>query len=273
VLRNLLWSGKLDKRYNQTLDDLLANPEDRAVLRDSLTGAVGHRTSKQMLEDMKDPALIATRSRSIRREFVWRQLRRRPFMTISGVLRHFYLLTKRFLQYPGLMVVLLGRDGSGKPAILEGIETALAEYGTVVYHSEKGSWRTANRRLWKQLEDNRIVLMDRCCRDPLIEFSQIRYWGGEWLARCLNPLVPRPDLWLLLDGPLEESCPGEQPTQRSPGEEKARRSGLGHSSLNSAGNHLILDASQHTSAVVADAYAAIMDTLAQRANKRLKGRS
>ncbi len=271
-LRNLLWSGKLDKRYNQRLDDLLANPEHTAVLRESLAAAVGKGTAKQMLEDIKDPAEIAARSRSIRRKFVWRQLRKRPLPTISGVLRHFYLLSRRFLQYPGLMVVLLARDASGKTAILDGIETAFAEYGIVVCHCANDSSTSTNAKLWKQLEGNCIVLMDRCCRDPLIDFSQRRSRAGEWLARCLNPLSLRPDLWLLLDGSLEGSRSGEQPSQQTPREEKNRQSSLECSSVNSIGNHLILDASQATHAVVADAFAAIMDTLAQRADKRLKSR-
>lgn len=307
VLRNLLWSGKLDKRYSQRLDDVLANPEQSAILKQSLVSAVGHRASIQILEDIKDPGRIATRIGSVRRNFIWRQLRGRPLLTISGVLRHYYLLTRRFLQYPGLMVVLLAHDGSGKTAILDGLEAALDEYGVVLCHSVESSLtsrgatqmaepggdshRKSHRnfqssflaacqryrdttlgskgKLWKQLEENRIVLVDRSCCDPFIDFSRRRYHGGEWLARCLFPLTPYPDLWFLLNQPLEGSYGSDQQT---PGEEKMRQFGSRLSSVNSTSNHLILDASQATDAVVADAYAAIIDTLAQRAAKRLKSR-
>jgi thymidylate kinase len=125
------------------------------------------------------------------------------------------------------------------------------------------------KRLWKQLEENRIVLLDRSYYDIFIDFLWCRYSGPHWLARCLVFVTPQPDLWVLLDAPHEVTCTREEQIQEN---ETVRRLEASRSFVSLTKHHAIIDAAQSTNRVVADVHTAIIDTLAQRTNSRFKNR-
>jgi thymidylate kinase len=48
-----------------------------------------------------------------------------------------------------------------------------------------------------------LVVFDRYFYDLLIDPTRYRYGGPAWLVRALSPLIPKPDLVLILDAPEE----------------------------------------------------------------------
>jgi thymidylate kinase len=69
----------------------------------------------------------------------------------------------------------------------------LADYSTIY----PWKWSTRARRA------SRLILFDRYYHDLLVDPRRYRYGAPMWLARGIGHLVPRPDLWVLLDAPPE----------------------------------------------------------------------
>jgi len=91
----------------------------------------------------------------------------------------------------------------------------------------------------------------------------------KWLLRLVGRLLPSADLWILLEPSSEgaQSSGQNVPSTRVPTQIAAYRS-----FVKMRKRYMILDASKPLDAVVEDAYVAIIDTLAERASKKLKSR-
>jgi hypothetical protein len=82
-------------------------------------------------------------------------------------------------------------------------------------------------------------------------------------------LLPSADLWIL----LEPSSEGAQSSgQNVPSTRVSTQIAAYRSFVKMRKRYMILDASKPLDAVVEDAYVAIIDTLAERASKKLKSR-
>jgi thymidylate kinase len=146
------------------------------------------------------------------------------------------------LRYPtGLFVAVLGPDGSGKSTLINHLQREIkgAFRRTAIFHLMPGPLRKgANGRpvtdphgkpprslpasvlklfyylldynlgYWLKvrpgLVKSTLVLFDRYYDDLLVDPKRYRYGGPMGLARWLRRLMPRPDLWLILDVPEEE---------------------------------------------------------------------
>ena len=143
---------------------------------------------------------------------------------------------------PSLFVVLLGPDGSGKSSVVDDLEQSLAEsFGKIEVHHlrprmgrvgtkgrsvvENPHDQPARGRLqsmakllylildygviyrwkWRMKRRNtsKLIIFDRYYHDLLVDPVRYRYGGPMWLARFVGNLVPRPDVWILLDAPAE----------------------------------------------------------------------
>jgi thymidylate kinase len=149
--------------------------------------------------------------------------------------------TRRFLRPTGLMVAVLGPDGSGKSSVLSQCSKDLlpAFRRVQVFHlrprlggtDSPGSTPNTNPHgqpprgvitstaklafLWAdytlgywfkvrpQLVRSTLVLFDRYYHDLLVDPRRYRFASPMWLARWVGHLIPKPDLWLLLDAPPE----------------------------------------------------------------------
>lgn len=71
------------------------------------------------------------------------------------------------------------------------------------------------------LAQNNLIVFDRYYHDLLVDPRRYRYGGPMWLVRWIGKLIPKPDLWVLLDAPphvlqarKQEVTPQETARQR-----------------------------------------------------------
>jgi hypothetical protein len=112
-----------------------------------------------------------------------------------------------------------------------------------------------------------LRLCEHSYQELLIDPKRYGYKGPVWFARLVGKVFPSPDLWILLDpanGRLQSRDEEVLPT------EALRQLDAYRSFAKSRKRYIILDAGRPPECVVEDAYAAIIDTLTQRTDRRLK---
>jgi len=141
-----------------------------------------------------------------------------------------------------MIVVILGTDGCGKSSVVERLERDLAKrfaevrvlhlrprlgkggpsMGAPVPNPHgvvpRGSLMSIVKLLylvldygtlypWIRRQRRRagagLLLFDRYYHDLLVDPRRYRYGAPMWVARVFSHLVPKPDLWILLDAPVE----------------------------------------------------------------------
>ena len=141
---------------------------------------------------------------------------------------------------PGKFVAVLGPDGSGKTTLIAELTELVSQTGgcAAIFH-----WRPQFRRnggpaivvaephgkpmrsiaasllklpyLWWKfsfgylikvrplLRSGTIVIFDRYFHDLLVDPTRYRYSAPKFLAKWVAACIPQPDLWIVLDAPLE----------------------------------------------------------------------
>jgi hypothetical protein len=112
----------------------------------------------------------------------------------------------------------------------------------------------------------KLRIRENCYHDLFIDPTRFRYYGPVWFARLVGKLVPSPDLWILLDTPAEVMQSGDQPLLSA---ETLRQLEAYRSFVKTRKRYVILDAGKPVACVTEEAYAAIIDMLAQRTEKQL----
>lgn len=170
----------------------------------------------------------------------WTNLSRNPIKVIRCVLGDSLLRAQCWFRPTGLFVVTLGPDGVGKSTLIKHLidATASAFRGNRVFHWRPMSlWRRKHTGTvtnphgqpphsawwsvallfshvldywlgywWKirpLLARSSLVVFDRYFYDLMIDPRRYRYGGPRWLIPALSPLIPKPDLVLVLDAPDE----------------------------------------------------------------------
>jgi thymidylate kinase len=105
-------------------------------------------------------------------------------------------------------------------------------------------------------QDNKetLLICDRYYHDLLVDPIRYRYGGPVWIAKLTGKLMPKPNLWILLDAPPEVL---QARKQEVPPEETARQRHAYLAFVRSQKNHVVVDASQPLNGVIADAERAI----------------
>jgi hypothetical protein len=114
-----------------------------------------------------------------------------------------------------------------------------------------------------------LHLCEGCYHDLLIDPKRYSYRGPMWFARLVGALLPAPDLWILLD----PSSDGLQPESQQAALTKTHAQLEAYRSfVKSQKRYVILNANSKAANVREGAYAAIIDTLADRAERTLENR-
>lgn len=166
-----------------------------------------------------------------------RELRRNfPRLRLRYRLAETKRLARRMQQPTGLVIGILGPDGSGKstllPLLRKRIEPAfrrantfhlsppllrVRKVRTVVEDPHAQSPRGAlmsvakllyfvaryqlgwMRSVWLQKRASGLFIFDRYYHDMLADPQRYRNGAPEWVVRLIGRLIPRPDIWLVLD--------------------------------------------------------------------------
>ena len=111
-----------------------------------------------------------------------------------------------------------------------------------------------------------LVVFDRYYHDLLVDPQRYRYGGPMWLARLVGRLVPKPNLWIVLDAPAEVL---QSRKQEVTFEETCRQRKAYLDLARQVPNAAIIDAAKPLDDVVIATSRAILDYMAERTIKRL----
>ena len=208
----------------------------------------------------------------------------------------------RIRRPTGMVVACLGPDGAGKSTLIGLLEqyVGTAFRSSCRYHLRVGWGRRVPRSpttnphahpprslllslmkltlwvvegsvgyifcVWPRKVRSTLILFDRFFHDLLVDPRRYRYGAPIWLARGINRLVIIPDVFFVLDAPIDilllrkqEVSPEEASRQRDAYRNLAGRLPTAH----------VLDASKAPEQVAIEASSIILDYLAERTAKRL----
>jgi thymidylate kinase len=165
---------------------------------------------------------------------------RHPFKLMAYVVSDATRRVRRWLEPTGLFIVFMGPDGVGKSTLIKYLVEAVSP---VFRRQKVFHWRpmvlwqryTArdttsphslppHSRYWSSvrllahlldywlgycflirplLARSGLVVFDRYFHDVLLDPKRYRFGGPLWLARFVSHLVPKPDLFFVLDAPVD----------------------------------------------------------------------
>jgi thymidylate kinase len=234
LLAKRTWKGKSSAAQTQQLKELvesIGRSQAESIAGEMFLGKWNQRLVAAYLTDSLPSVLESARHQPwitavIRHplrfgRYAWDQARR---------------LVRRWLRPTGLLIAVLGPDGSGKDTVIDGM-TQEVERGfrrTAVYHwrpniilprkpappvtdphanPPRGAllssffligfvldyWIGYALRIRPYLTRGTLVIFDRYFYDVIVDPKRARFGGPAWLPKLLARLVPAPDLTLLLD--------------------------------------------------------------------------
>ncbi len=188
----------------------------------------------------------------LKRDLLNTALLRRPAQWLRYWLPELWRLGKRWLHPAGLFIAVLGPDGSGKSTLLHHLPAILrpAFPRDAAFHLRPGFLPAAGKggpksdphgeaqrsgftsllklaylildcnlgylfKVRSRLARASLVCFDRYFHDLLADPLRYRHRGPPWLLRAACRLIPRPDLFLILDVPESELLKRKQEVPRS----------------------------------------------------------
>ncbi len=233
-----------------------------------------------------------------------RELRRRHPRHAKDIRNDIIRRVSRVYNPTGLVVAVLGPDGSGKSALLDGLETrllpAFRHVRRMHFRPQLGPSSTGGsaqavpdphnqipRGWWASLLKlgyyaaaywggmvrlffackvrSTLVLFDRYAQDVKVDPRRYRYGGPPWASRWLGQCVPQPDLVLVLSGEPGVIWHRKQETSK----EETGRLCRAYERLAQRNGWQVLDATEPLEDVVTKAENVVLSFLEQRLRRRM----
>lgn len=222
-------------------------------------------------------------------------------MSLRNKLENTILKIKRIYQPTGLVIGVLGPDGSGKTTIINQFKQDIASAFRRIrlYHlfpkpKDHESINTNPQGLrqrgfilsllkllyfvliynwgflkivWPSKIRSTLIIFDRYYDDILID--PIRYRNGtpKWIVRLVGFFIPRPQLWIVLDAPTD--IIQKRKSEVTPEETERQRQQYIHFAQNHK-NSLLIDTDREVKQISLDICKFICNKLNERAIKRYK---
>jgi len=297
--------GQLDERHARYLSRLYRQAPDacfRELCRFLPEAATRKITRAAASGDWASVQHDLSRMRRLLLGYTWL---RYPLRPVRYYLAEVPRVLERLQRPTGLVVAFLGMDGSGKSTVIHKVAATLAPAfrRTRLLHLRPVSGTQAStptvsrphaqaprhplvstlkllywalgygwgwiRQVWPLKVASTLVLFDRYYDDLLIDPRRYRFAGPWWLARWLQRVIPRPDLYILLDVPAEVAC-------RRKGELEPKTAQRLREDYREMAARLprcyVVDAARPLDEVVAAASRVILEFLEARTRRRLTGR-
>ena len=262
--------------------------------------------SARLLEhaaESRDWALVQASIAQLRSELLRTTAARNPVATVRYVAGEVLRVGRRWRYPTGLWIAILGPDGSGKSTVAETVRERIkpafrrtAQFhflprllrrkaaGHIVTDPHGQAPRSSVASLAKvaywladsvagyafvirpALVRSTLVVFDRCVLDAVVDPKRYRYNGPSWLVRLLWKTIPKPDVVILLDAPVEIL---HQRKQEVTWEESERQRAAYRALVERMPNGHIVDASRPLPEVVADIEDIIIRHMADRTARRL----
>jgi hypothetical protein len=280
LLTSLLVSGFVKEKYFPKVQQTFASNRDEVI--SVLIPAFGleHARSLVDLVIARDRQRIMACINPLRMALSMRSLSRRPIRSLFAIARHnLIVLGVRHSTRTLETVCILSADSEIKSATVELLMPKLRYFAPEVNRQNPGArFQSASQESsivsmtkalgwlldeWRSQVTGRknltLRILENSYSDLLVDPRRFGYAGPMGFARFVGKLFPSTDLSILLDA-----------EPQPPSEEVLSRLAAYRSLVSLEENYAILDASQPVDQFSECAYAAIIDALAQRANKRIK---
>jgi hypothetical protein len=297
LFASLLVGGWLKEKYFPQVQRRFTGERSEAI--GALLPQFGLKAATRLVDSVidGDRPMILGCIRSLRVSLALRSLRHRPVRSAWAVLRHYANeIAIRYSQQTLETVCVSGHDGCEITSMIDNLLPLLHSSAVIVekrhigqrrlFGSELGESATgadsrtvapsgalasmANSVLWllaewlsqfKEKKNLTLRICDGICHELSIDPKGRRYGGPIWFARLIGKLSPSADLWILLDGATDaaqaetlsylDACRAFVKTRKS---------------------YIILDGSKPAAILMEEAYAAMINTLAHRADAQLMSR-
>jgi thymidylate kinase len=303
LCHSYLFGGFIKEKYKKDIATIFQRNLEAATGR--LAGTLGGRIAERLVRSVAagDDAAALALLPSARRALLVRSFKCSPWRSLQALLRH-HASELAIIANRGKLstVVVLGADGAGKSSVLDEASEGLkgATKNIRLYHlrrellyrrrgqggpvtdphalAPRGRLTSAAKVLLWGVESwlDRLLLFernatlrlfDRYYHDLLVDPRRYRYGGPMWLARLVGRLIPKPDLWILLDAPAEV-LQARKPEVTF--EESARQREAYLALVRGFPNAVVVDATRPLGEVVARVKEAVLSLMAERTRRRLE---
>jgi len=300
---SFLFGGFIKEKYRAKISETCRNAK-KAMLElhcNAFGQEIGEKLVYLLANEKFDAAIKVVGA--ARKAVLFRNLKKGGFQSIISLIRHyFYEVYIRFTLAYLDTIAIIGSDGSGKSSVLSHLTKKLKNTTKLIQvlhlkpllflrnrvqtrepvvdpHAKPArSAFVSTLKLLSWLIEYWVFFLfasklnltlrifDRYYHDILVDPKRYRYGGPMWLARWVGKMIPKPDLFILLDAPPEVL---QARKQEVPFEESARQRQAYLNLVRGMKNGIIVDASRPLDEVVAEVNKVILDFMAERTRMRL----